>query len=155
MKYTSIGAALLALGFTACMAAATSIPSGGMTAQDVANWLLSKGYKADIQKMDNGRPKIASATQGVNFFIHFYDCKEDRCASIQFVAGFSTNGAYSTEKANKWNVESRWITASMDNENDPWINMDVDLWPGGSYELLNDEFQVWNDSVARFVKTIK
>ncbi len=155
MKYTSIGVAVLALGLTAGMAAANSVPTGGMTAQDVASWLQSKGYKAEIGKANDGRPKIASATQGVNFFVHFYDCKADRCASIQFVAGFSTSGAYTLEKENSWNNDNRWITASMDNEKDPWISMDIDVWPGGTYELLNDELQVWDDSVARFVKTIK
>jgi hypothetical protein len=155
MKSRFIGVAVLALALTAGMAGARDIPTGGMTADDVASWLHSKGYKAEISKADNGRPKIASATQGINFYVHFYDCKNDRCASIQFVAGFSTNGAYSLQKANDWNNDNRWITASMDKENDPWISMDVDLWPGGTYELLNDELQVWDDSVARFVRSIK
>jgi hypothetical protein len=155
MKGKFFGAAAMALVMSAGLAIANPIPTGGMTAQNVADWLHSKGYKAEIGKANNGRPKIASATQGINFYVHFYDCKEDRCASIQFVAGFSTSGSYTTEKANTWNTDNRWITASMDNEKDPWISMDVDLWPGGTYELLNDELQVWDDSVARFLKTIK
>jgi hypothetical protein len=42
----------------------------------------------------------------------------------------------------------------MDKENDPWISQDIDLSPGGTYELLNDELKVWSDSVGRFMKTI-
>jgi hypothetical protein len=155
MKCVLVGAAVLALGLMTSMAAAENLPASGMTAQEVANWLHKKGYKAEIGTADNGRPKIASAAQGVNFYVHFYDCKNERCASIQFVAGFSTNGAYTLEKENDWNSNNRWITASMDKENDPWISQDVDLWPGGTYENLNDEFQVWNDSLGRFLKTIK
>jgi len=154
MKCTIVGAAVLALGLTASMAVAEDLPGGGMTGQDVASWLQSQGYRAEIQKADNGRPKVASATQGTSFYVHFYDCKDDRCASIQFTAGFSTNGAYSVEKANDWNAANRWITASMDKDNDPWISQDVDLSPGGTYELLNDELKVWSDSVGRFMKTI-
>jgi len=155
MKATFWSAAMLALVLAAGAAAAANLPEGGMTAQDVADWLQSKGYKAQIGTTDNGRPKIASAAQGVNFYIHFYDCKNDRCASIQFVAGFSTDGAYTLEKGNEWNTRNRWVTASMDKENDPWISMDVDLWPGGTYELIGDELQVWNDSIARFVASLK
>ena len=155
MRRISIGAAMLAFAVTTGMAAANDLPAGGLTGQDVASWLQSQGYRAEIGTADNGRPKVASATQGTNFFVHFYDCKGDRCASIQFVAGFTTNGAYSVVKANEWNAANRWVTASMDKENDPWIDRDVDLSPGGTYELLNDELQVWDDSVARFVKTIK
>ncbi|HUO99685.1 MAG TPA: YbjN domain-containing protein [Rhizomicrobium sp.] len=155
MKYARIGAAALVLVFSAGMACAGPVPAGGMTVKDVAGWLQSKGFKAEIQQGKNGKPKIASATQGADFYVHFYDCKADRCASIQFTAGFTTHGTYSLEKENAWNNGNRWLTASMDQENDPWISMDVDLSPGGSYELLNDQFQVWNDSVARFEKTIK
>jgi len=155
MRRTFIGAAMLVLALTTGMAAAKDLPASGMTAQEVANWLQEKGYKAEIGKADNGRPKIASATQGVNFFVRFYDQKDDRWASIQFVAGFSTNGTYTLEKANDWNSANRWVTASKDKENDPWISQDVDLSPGGSYELLSDEFQIWNDSVGRFLKTLK
>ena len=31
---------------------------------------------------------------------------------------------------------------------------DVDLTPGGSYELLKDEFGIWQDSLGRFRKFI-
>jgi hypothetical protein len=154
MRRTHIGAAMFVFALTTGMAAANDLPAGGMTGQDVASWLQSQGYRAEIGTADNGRPKVASATQGTNFYVHFYDCKGDRCASIQFVAGFSTKGAYSFEKANDWNAANRWITASMDKDNDPWISQDVDLSPGGTYELLNDELKVWSDSVGRFMKTI-
>ena len=154
MKRMLIGVAVLAFGLTAGMAPAKDLPTGGMTVQEVASWLQEKGFKAEIGKMDNGKPRIASATQGVNFFVHFYDCKDYRCSSIQFVAGFSTKGAYTLAKANAWNSDNRWVTASMDKENDPWIDRDVDLSPGGTYELLNDELKVWSDSVGRFMKTI-
>ena len=154
MRRISIGAAMLAFAVTTGMAAANDLPAGGLTGQDVASWLQSQGYRAEIGTADNGRPKVASATQGTIFFVHFYDCKGDRCASIQFVAGFTTNGAYSVVKANEWNAANRWVTASMDKENDPWITQDIDVSPGGTYELLNDELKVWSDSVGRFMKTI-
>jgi hypothetical protein len=154
MRHTFIGAAMLMLALTTGMAAAKDLPAGGMTGQDVADWLQSQGYRAEIGTADNGRPKVASATQGTSFYVRFYDCQGDRCASIQFTAGFDTKGAYSVDKANDWNTANRWVTSSMDKENDPWISQDIDLSPGGTYELLNDELKVWSDSVGRFMKTI-
>jgi hypothetical protein len=154
MRHTFIGAAMLMLALTTGMAAAKDLPAGGMTGQDVADWLQSQGYRAEIGRADNGRPKVASATQGTSFYVRFYDCQGDRCASIQFTAGFDTKGAYSVDKANDWNTANRWVTSSMDKENDPWISQDIDLSPGGTYELLNDELKVWSDSVGRFMKTI-
>jgi hypothetical protein len=29
--------------------------------------------------------------------------------------------------------------------------MDIDLWPGGTYESLRDQFGAWNNTLARFI----
>ena len=29
--------------------------------------------------------------------------------------------------------------------------MDIDLWPGGTYESLNDQFATWNSTLGRFI----
>ncbi len=34
------------------------------------------------------------------------------------------------------------MRAYVDKVNDPWLEYDVDLTPGGSYELLKDEFGI-------------
>lgn len=154
MRRILAGMAVAAFMLTAGAAAAKDLPEGGLTAQEVASWLQKNGYRGDISTTSEGRPKVASATQGINFFIHFFDCKGDRCASIQFSAGFTTDGAYTLEKANQWNNEKRWITATMDDEHDPWISRDIDLYPGGTYEMLDDELKIWDDMVGHFLKTI-
>jgi hypothetical protein len=154
MKHAMIGATVLALAVTAGMAAAKDLPEGGLSVQETADWLQSKGYRAEIGKDDTGDSRISSATQGVNFFVYFYDCKGNRCASIQFSAGFDIKGAYSLEKANDWNRNNRWAAATMDKDKDPWLSQDVDLSPGGTYENLKDEFGVWEDMLAKFLKTI-
>jgi hypothetical protein len=154
MRCAIFGSVALAFFSIMVPTAAKDLPAGGLTAQDVVNLLQAKGYRAELKQDDNGKPNVASATQGVNFFVHFFDCTNDRCASIQFVAGFSTKGSYTLEQANNWNFNNRWITAAMDKEKDPWVSQDVDLSPGGTYENLNDEIQVWDDSLGRFLKTI-
>lgn len=155
MKISLMGALVLTLAAAAISADAKPLPSGGLTAQEVASWLQSRGYKADLGTTDHGAPLISSATQGVNFKVHFYDCKEGRCASIQLLAGFTTDGSYSLAKANDWNTAKRWATATVDEDQDPWLAEDISLSPGGTYENLGDEFEIWDDMLAEFLKTVR
>ena len=155
MKHTILaGVAALALGLFSNAAAARDLPAGGMTLDDIASWLQSAGYKAEIQTTDDGTRNIYSGAEGSNFHIYQYDCKGTRCGSLQFSVGFSTKGAFGAEPMNEWNRHNRWVRAYSDKVDDPWLEFDVDLTPGGTYELLNDEFAIWRDSLRRFRKQI-
>jgi hypothetical protein len=127
------------------------IPAGGFTIEDVVAWLQGMGYSAKVVTSESGKRHIVSSTQGTPFNVFMGDCNGDRCASIEFSAGFSTNGKFDIAQINDWNNNNRWCRSYYDNVKDPWLEMDVDLWPGGSYELLNDQFATWNTILARFI----
>jgi hypothetical protein len=55
---------------------------------------------------------------------------------------------------NDWNSNNRWVRAYSDSKNDPWLEMDVDLSPGGTKEGLDDEFAIWRDMLTDFKKYI-
>lgn len=143
-------AAGLAVAAFSTAALAKDLPATGMTAEDVEKWLQTEGYQAKIVTGDNGQQTITSASDGVNFHVGFYDCKGARCGSIQFYAGFDTKGKLDPNKMNEWNQKQRWARAYVDKTNDPWLEMDVDLTPGGTYELLGDEFATWRSVLAHF-----
>jgi len=142
----------LALGSTS--ASAKDLPYGGMTLDDVVGWLQGAGYQAKVVTEKTGEKTITSTAEGIEFHVGFYDCKQDRCGSIQFFAGWNTNGALNVKKMNQWNRGRRWARAYVDDTNDPWIEMDVDLSPGGTYELLNDEFATWRSALSTFKQFI-
>jgi hypothetical protein len=135
-------------------ASAKDLPAGGMTADEVASWLQSQGYQAKVETDNSGKQSITSSTGGTNFHVGFYDCKGARCGSMQFYAGFDTKGALNPVKMNEWNSSHRWTRGYVDKVNDPWVEMDIDLTPGGTYELLADEFAVWRNMLDRFKKFI-
>ena len=148
-------AAILALALASAPAQAKDLPTGGLTAQEVASWLQSEGYAAKVQTSKDGSQSIQSAAGGAAFHIDMYDCHNTpRCASIEFFAGFDTKGAFDAAKMNEWNRNNRWVRAYVDKTNDPWIEMDVVLYPGGTYEGLNDQFAIWRDEFASFRKYI-
>ncbi len=148
------GAAALAWMVSAGGAMARDLPEHGMTIDELASWLKDAGYSAIIQNEDDGSQSIYSSVDNQNFHIYVYDCKNGRCASIQFSSGFNTKGAFNAKKINDWVKQNRWARAYVDKSNDPWVEYDVDLAPGGTYEMLNDEFGIWQDSLKHFRKFI-
>ncbi len=148
------GVVALALALCADAATARDLPAKGLTIEEVASWLKNEGYKAEMQKSDDGTPNIASSADGQGFHIYMYDCKDGTCGSLQFSAGFDTKGTFNADKMNNWNKANRWARAYVDKENDPWIEYDVDLAPGGTYEGLKDQFGIWQDSLSEFRKFI-
>lgn len=129
-----------------------AIPVGGFTTDDVVAWLQSAGYAAKVVMGDSGKPHVSSFTQGTPFHVFMHDCQGDRCASVRFAAGFATHGKFDISQMNDWNVNARWCRGYYDSVNDPWLEMDVDLHPGGTYESLNDQFAAWDNTLARFIK---
>ncbi len=136
----AVGAACVLAGAGAAQAA--PLPANGMTVKEVQTWLLDSGYKAEKAK-DGEDEYLRSAADGVNFEVHFYDCKKDRCASIQMIAGFDLDEKLTWEKANGWNSGKRFVNCFLDEDGDPWFSYDINLSPGGTREALDDNFGVW------------
>ena len=148
------GATALALMFGSTCVIAKDIPSGGVTIEEIAAWLQDNGYKAQIQTSKDGDGNIYSASDGTSFHIYLDDCKDKRCGSLEFSYGLDSKGAWTAEKMNAWNRDNRWSKAYVDKVNDPWLEYDVDLTPGGTYELLDDEFATWRNGLSDFCKLV-
>ena len=151
MKVVSalVAAGALALAAVA-PAAAAEIPAGGLTIREVAKWLQDAGYKAELKSGDRGSSYIRSAAEGTNFSIFLYDCKAERCASLQFYAAFDKDKPMDLKVVNAWNRDSRFLKAYLDEEGDPVIEYDASVSPGGTYEALDDDFAVWTASLGKF-----
>ena len=146
-------AALVLLAPGAAMA--KDIPEGGLTLDEIVDWLKAGGLPAEIKTGDDGAKSITSSLDGATFHVYTYDCKDGRCGSLQFSEGFDTKGAWTAEPINLWNRENRWTRAYADKVNDPWIEEDVDLTPGGTYEILNDQLAIYRSALTKFRTYIK
>jgi hypothetical protein len=128
------------------------IPDGGLTVEEVAAWLEDEGYAVKFVIGESGKRHIETSTQGSPLNIFLGDCKDERCASLGLAAGFSTHGKFDVSQINGWNYDNRWCRAYYDGDNDPWLRMNISLSPGGTYEALNDRFDTWNRTFARFIE---
>lgn len=127
------------------------IPDGGLTQEDVVAWLASGGYAATMVTGTDDNRHIEAWMQGVRFNIMTPGCPGGRCPSLELLFGFPCHGKFAVSQLNEWNGKIRWCRAYYDSANDPWLTMDIPLWPGGTFEALNGQFAVWSDRLGRFI----
>src|SRR5580658_8663766 len=139
-------------------ASAQSLPSGGMTAGEIASWLRNAGFSAEV-KPDPTTPGdqiVYTVTDGVNTDIYLYDCHGDgdarRCTSIQYAAGWEASSSYNLDKVNAWNRGNRYIKAYLTPRGSLYGEYDLDVSPGGTYDMLNDTMENWRRLLADFRK---
>lgn len=136
-------AALAALALGAGAAQARPIPDAGLTVEELLAFVKSAGFDAKIEKTDQGEPYVSTNKDGINFDLDLYDCDKAKCRAIQFVASFDMKEPLSADKANAWNLQKRYIRVYLDKNGDPIFAYDANLAPGGTYEALQDDLDIF------------
>jgi hypothetical protein len=118
--------------------------------------LLAGGYAAKLGTDKVGDPMITSSASGTTFQIFFYNCTAHKeCATIQFHSGYDFDKPLPLETINAWNSSQRFGRAYLDKENDPILEMDVDLDDGGVAPLLLiDNMEFWTSILGKFEQHI-
>jgi hypothetical protein len=150
MKSVAIFAFTAAMVLGAAPAMAKDIPAGGLTIQEMQQWLLNEGYRAQIKNYQDGDQYISSSAEGTNFTIDMYDCKNGRCASLQFESAFDLTNGISAAKVNEWNNTKRYARAVIDDQGDPSLRYDANLSPARTYEGFSDDFAIFRGFISDF-----
>jgi hypothetical protein len=146
--------AALTLGVLAGPAKARDIPTGGLTYDEVATWLRASGNPATIKPDQSAGAKpeeriVSSTIDGVNYDIYFYGCADGRCDSIQYAAGWPSSPG-SLDRIAAWNLTKRYIRAYSTSGGQYWAEYDVDVSPGGTYELLDHSLVRWRSIIGDY-----
>jgi len=150
--------AVLAVVLSATSALAQDLPKGGLTASELAAWLKRSGAPAEV-KPDTTTPGdqiVSTVTDGVDVDIYLYQCAGEgdarRCQSIQYAAGWSPRADLTVEKANAWNSSNRYIKAYLTPKGSLYGEYDLDVSPGGTFEMLDDSLDNWRGMLTEFKK---
>jgi hypothetical protein len=124
--------------------------------QSLVAALQGGGYAAKLGVDKVGDPMITSGIGGTSFQIFFYNCTNHKeCATVQFHSGYDLDHALPLETINEWNRSQRFGRAYLDKENDPILEMDVDLDDGGlSPALFIDNIEFWASILGNYEKHI-
>jgi hypothetical protein len=118
--------------------------------------LRNAGYAAKLGTDKVGDPMITSGINGTTFQIFFYNCTDHvECATVQFHSGYDLTSSPTLASLNEWNRAQRFGRAYLDKENDPILEMDVDLDDGGlAPALFIDNIEFWASILGKFEQHI-
>jgi hypothetical protein len=115
--------------------------------------MQSAGYRAELTTDSGGDPKIVSSANGFDFYVYFYGCDQSavkECDSLDLSIGFDFSKGYALESVNQWNRDNRFAAAYLDDEDDPWLTMNINLDGGVTAEMLIDSFNTWSSQLGEF-----
>ena len=113
------------------------------------------GFQAKLETDDVGDPVILSSSGGVDFRIYFYECKNNkRCKSLHFSVGYDLADGASLDAVQQWNADKRFASAYLDDESDPFLQMDINTDGGVTQQNFENSFHLWQSLKGEFEQFI-
>lgn len=119
----------------------------------IAEVMQKAGYRTEVIGKQGEERYIRSGVGGHTFGVIMFGCDDtgEACKTIQLYAGFATDDPPSLELMNAYAAQKRWGRVYLDDEDDPVIEMDIDLEDGGvSEELFLDNLEYWEVVINQF-----
>ena len=121
----------------------------------IANLIQDEGYRAVVGVDGVGDPMITSSANGYEFDVFFYGCTDgENCRDIQFSVSFDMEDGMSLTRAQDFNLEQRWAKVYLNEESDPRLEMDANLYGGVSATNFNDTLDWWVIVMNDFIEYI-
>ena len=144
---------LLGLGLSAGAQAQTLVSAEDPTA--LVAIIRELGFQAKLEQDNVGDPVIRSSSNGVDFRIYFYECKNNkRCKSLHFSVGYDLADGSSLDAVQAWNADKRFASAYLDDEADPFLQMDINTEGGITQKNFENTFELWQSLKGEFEQFI-
>ncbi len=124
--------------------------------KEVLELLSKEGYKPELTKDSDGDPKITVKIQGKSVGIFFYDCnKTPFCTNLSISTGWDLKKPLDSTKLLTFNYENRFARASIDDENDPYLESDFDFTGGATKTGLAEWVKTYVGQLDEFTSAFK
>ena len=122
----------------------------------IAALVQDEGYRAIIGVDGVGDPMITSSANGYDFDVFFYGCTDgENCRDVQFSVNFDLEDGMSLTRVQDFNLEKRWAKVYLDDESDPRLEMDANLYGGVSATNFKDTLDWWVIIMNDFIEYIE
>jgi hypothetical protein len=149
-KRTSAFLAALLCAAVAEIAAAQTLIDAENPA-DLVAMIQALGFQARLDEDNVGDPLIRSSAGGGEFSIYFYGCTDNkRCQSLQFSAGYDLDDGTTHAVVDEWNEIKRFASAYLDDEDDPFLQMDINTAGGITRQNFENSFELWQTLKGQF-----
>ena len=137
---------------TALPAAASESPLRRLDGAALAKILQDEGYRAKLGTDDDGDPMVETRMGGLNVQVYTYDCVADGCGSVQFSAGLDLPEGSTYRIANDYNLGFRYARMFLDEEMDPYLQMDIEVLHTDPAAHLASHIAVWEELLDEFTR---
>lgn len=141
----------VALAWPATAATAIARPEG-VSGAEVVKVLQDAGYRAQLDKDDDGDPRIVTKMSGATVHVVFYDCAQDRCGSLQLAVALDLEQGFTLEGVNRFNAQYRYARAHLDDEMDPFLQFDFEVLHSSPSEHIASQIALWEDVLGKFLQ---
>ncbi len=115
---------------------------------------FAKFGSAELDRDDVGDPMIRGNINGIKYLVSFYGCTDNAaCKNLTFTASWDVAGV-TPETINEWNRAKRFGKAFLDVENDPVIQMSVNLDFGVTGGNFEDTVDWWRVVLGQFEEDV-
>lgn len=147
-------AAGLALTAVAAAEPSTSFSqSGALVEASQPKTILSLASRFGTAELDRDGlddPMIRGQIAGKDYRVYFYGCARGRdCTDVMFVARWESD-RFTDKSMGDWNRAKRFGKAYLDEDGNPSVEFNVNLFRGVSRDNLEDTFDWWRLILAEF-----
>jgi hypothetical protein len=128
-----------------------------ITGPELQSLMQDWGYRAELGVDDVDDPKITTKSNGVTFSIFFYECDDQtpkQCGSLGFSSWLDLPEPLSMTQVNEWNLNKRFGTASIDDEGDPKLELNINVDGGITAQGLRENFDWWERAFGEFLQHV-
>ena len=149
-------AALAGLAWAAGARVSQATVYNAVSGKEISAMLSTEGYRPTLGKADDGDPQIKFKVQGKEVYIDFYDCnKTEFCGSLNISTGWALKTKLAAAELNQWNADNRYIRVYTDEENDPFLEDDIDLDGGATMNNVKEFVKTYVSQLDDFVAEFK
>lgn len=149
-------AALAGLAWAAGARVSQATVYNAVSGKEISAMLSTEGYRPTLGKADDGDPQIKFKVQGKEIYIDFYDCnKTEFCGSLNISTGWALKTKLAAAELNQWNADNRYIRVYTDEENDPFLEDDIDLDGGATMNNVKEFVKTYVSQLDDFVAEFK
>ena len=147
-------ASLCAFNF-GCVEAKDSLVDGE-DVQRLIEILDDMGFEPSARTTEQGLHAIDLMVEGVNSTLTLNNCEHDNaCGVATLTSGYDLEDGVTDAKLAEWNGNKLFVTAYVDDENDPFIDMTVNLKYGVSEQNFRDTIDWWRVIKSEFESHIE
>ena len=134
-------------------------PGGGggqvvsrVTPEQVAAALTQAGMRSQVVTQNNQKFVKMTIGEFKSPIVAFYDCNNQGCGNLEFVAFFNADAGFTADAMNQWNQQYRFAKVYVDTDGGAVFEMDMWLTGGVTMENIKENAKVFGALLTKFAE---